>query len=149
VSRPNWAASMFAVAQVWAARGTCDRLRAGCVFVNRDHQIVAAGYNGAPRKQPHCDDVGHLLVDGHCVRTLHAEWNGIIQAARVGVSLKDTRAFITARPCQVCTKMLIQVGVSQIDYLAPYSTDAIADQVEQMLAAAGIPLRGPHQEPSL
>jgi dCMP deaminase len=146
MSRPTWSDTYFALAHVWAQRGTCDRLRAGCVFVNRDHLVVAAGYNGSLRKQPHCDDVGHLMVDGHCVRTLHSEWNAIIQAARTGVSLEGTRAYITARPCQICTKMMIQAGVSQIDYWAPYNTDAQADQVETMLAAAGIPLRGPHQE---
>lgn len=150
MSRPTWSATMFDLAHVWAQRGTCDRLRAGCVFVNRDHLVVAAGYNGSLRKQPHCDDVGHLMdPEGrHCVRTLHSEWNGIIQAARMGVSLVGTRVFITARPCAICTKMLIQAGVSEVHYAAAYNTDAIADQVETMLAAAGIPLRGPHLEPS-
>lgn len=146
MSRPTWSALMFDLAHQWARRGTCPRLRAGVVFVNRDWQVIASGYNGAPRKMAHCDDVGCLMVDGHCTRTLHAEWNGIIQAARIGVSIHETRVFLTARPCQVCTKMLIQAGISGIDYWAAYSTDLIADQVETMLAAAGIPLRGPYQE---
>lgn len=144
--RPSWSATMFAHAVTWAARSTCPRLPVGCVFVNPDWTIATSGFNGAPRKMTHCTEAGCLMVEGHCARALHAEMNGILQAAREGRSLVSTRLFVTHRPCQVCTKMLIQVGVSQIDFLEPYNTDALADQVETMLAAAGIPLRGPHQE---
>lgn len=146
MSRPTWTQTMFDIAHVWARRGTCPRLLVGAVFADRDWQVIASGYNGAPRKLAHCTDAGCLMVDGHCQRALHAEHNGIIQAGRIGVSLKGTRVFLTHRPCQVCVKMLIQTGVSTVDYWAPYNTDAQADQVEVMLAAAGIPLRGPHQE---
>lgn len=146
MTRPTWSYTMFAHALTWAARGTCPRLQVGCVFVDAAWQVRSSGYNGAPRKLPHCIDVGCLMVDGHCQRSIHAEANGILTAARLGISLYGTRVFLTHRPCQVCAKLLVQVGVTAVDFLEPYSTDAQADQVETMLAAAGIPLRGPHQE---
>ena len=77
----------FTVAQ----RSTCDRAHVGAVLV-RDRRMLTTGYNGAPAGLPHCDDVGHLMVDGHCVRTLHAEQNAIIQAALHGVSTESATA---------------------------------------------------------
>lgn len=70
-----------------AARSTCDRAQVGAVIV-KDRRILTTGYNGAPAGLPHCDDIGHLMVDGHCVRTLHAEQNAILQAALHGVSVQ-------------------------------------------------------------
>jgi len=67
-------------------RGTCDRKQVGAIIVV-DHGIVASGYNGAAPGEPHCDEVGHDLVTlangrQNCVRTVHAEENAILQAAR-------------------------------------------------------------------
>jgi dCMP deaminase len=135
---------MFALALTWARRSTCDRLRAGAVAANDQWQVVAAGYNGAPRGFPHCDEVGHLIVDGHCQRTLHAEWNLIIQAARVGVALQGTRIFVTARPCQICAKMLVQAGVSEVHYWRAYNTDGDPTLTEEVFQRAGVPLVGPY-----
>ncbi len=53
----------------------------------RDRMILATGYNGSVRGSAHCDDEGHLMEDGHCVRTVHAEANAIVQAARNGMRL--------------------------------------------------------------
>ena len=69
-----------------AKRSTCDRAQVGAIIV-KDRRILTTGYNGSPAGLPHCDEIGHLMVDGHCVRTLHAEQNAIIQAALHGVSV--------------------------------------------------------------
>lgn len=61
-----------AVAVVVATRATCDRRHVGAVFV-RDKTILSTGYNGSLPGQPHCDDAGHIMEDGHCVRVSHAE----------------------------------------------------------------------------
>lgn len=142
--RPTWTETAFALAQTWALRGTCPRLQAGVVFMDRKWHPIAAGYNGAVRKQEHCTEVGCLMVAGHCTRALHAEQNGIIQAARQGTSIVDSLVFLTARPCQVCAKMLIQVGVAGIHYWAPYNTDQVDTYVEELFKKADVPLRGPY-----
>jgi dCMP deaminase len=64
--------------------------------------ILATGYNGSLRALPHCDEVGHLMDGGHCVRTVHAEANAIVQAARTGVRLEGGEIYVTASPCFGC-----------------------------------------------
>ena len=55
-----------------ATRSTCDRKHVGAVIV-REKTILSTGYNGSIKGLPHCDEAGHEMVDGHCVRTTHAE----------------------------------------------------------------------------
>ena len=105
----------FTVAQ----RSTCDRAHVGAALV-RDRRILTTGYNGAPAGLPHCDDIGHLMVDGHCVRTLHAEQNAIIQAALHGVGTQNATAYVTHQPCLTCAKMLINAGVRRVVYAGNY-----------------------------
>ncbi len=117
--RPSWDDYFMDIAFTVAQRSTCDRAHVGAVLV-RDRRILTTGYNGAPVGSPHCDDVGHLMVDGHCVRTLHAEQNAIIQAALHGVSTEGATAYVTHQPCITCAKMLINSGVRQVVYAGNY-----------------------------
>ncbi len=109
----------FTVAQ----RSTCDRAHVGAVLV-RDRRILTTGYNGSPAGLPHCDDVGHLMIDGHCVRTLHAEQNAIIQAALHGVSIQGATAYVTHQPCLTCAKMIINAGIQRVIYAGDYPDEA-------------------------
>jgi dCMP deaminase len=63
------------------------------------------------------------MVDGHCVRTIHAETNAIIQAALHGVSTRDATCYVTHLPCINCTKALINAGISRIVYGKAYRVD--------------------------
>ncbi len=118
-----------------AERSTCDRAHVGAVIV-RDRRILTTGYNGAPAGLPHCDDVGHLMVDGHCVRALHAEQNAIIQAALHGVNTADSTIYVTHQPCLTCAKMIINAGIRRVVYAGNYP-----DQYSrQFLAEAGVTL---------
>ncbi len=81
-----------------------------------EKRILTTGFNGSPAGQPHCDEVGHLMVDGHCVRTIHAETNAIIQAALHGVSTGGCTCYVTHFPCINCTKALINAGISRLVY---------------------------------
>jgi dCMP deaminase len=113
------------IAVTVAERSTCDRAHVGAVLV-KDKRILTTGFNGSPAGLPHCDDAGHLLVDGHCVRTIHAETNAVIQAALHGVSTKDATCYVTHFPCINCTKTLINAGITRIVYLNDYRVDEIA-----------------------
>lgn len=141
--KPSWDEVMLAQAIMWSRRANCPRLHAGIVFANDDHQTISSGYNGALAGMPECDEVGCLMVDGHCLRTLHAEENAISFAARSNRSLIGCTAYISARPCQKCTKLMIQNGVKKILFWKPYNTDQVDDQVERMLKYAGVPILGP------
>lgn len=103
-----------------AQRSTCDRAQVGCVLV-RDNRILTTGYNGSVTGLGHCDELGHMMVDGHCIRTLHAEQNAIIQAALHGISTRGSIAYITHFPCVTCTKMLINAGVDRVAYFDDYN----------------------------
>lgn len=102
-----------------AERSTCDRAHVGAALV-RDRRILTTGYNGAPAGLPHCDEVGHLMIDNHCVRTLHAEQNAIIQGALHGISIEGATAYVTHQPCLTCAKMLINSGIKRIVYAGNY-----------------------------
>ena len=117
--RPTWDEYFLDIAFSVAERSTCDRAHVGAVLV-RDKRILATGYNGSPAGLPHCDEVGHLMVDGHCVRTLHAEQNAIIQCALHGVSSEGATAYVTHQPCLTCAKMLINAGIERVVYAGSY-----------------------------
>jgi len=110
------------IAYAVAERSTCDRAYVGCVLV-LDKRILTTGFNGSPKGQPHCDEVGHLMVEGHCVRTIHAETNAIIQAALHGVSTKGSSCYVTHMPCINCTKALINAGIVRLVYNVSYRKD--------------------------
>lgn len=110
----------------------------GVTFTTDKYEIIATGVNGAPRGLPHCIDVGCLMIDGHCRRSVHAEINGIIQATRQGHSLMGAYAFITARPCILCSLAMIQAGIVRIVYDKVYNTDGAFDEVMLAFDKAGI-----------
>ena len=132
--RPDWDSYFMKIAHAVSERSTCDRAEVGCVLV-LDKRILTTGFNGSPAGLPHCDEVGHLMVDGHCVRTIHAETNAIIQAALHGVSTRGATCYVTHLPCINCTKALINAGITRIVYEVDYRKDKIA---MSFLKAAGI-----------
>lgn len=126
------------IAKEVASRATCDRKHVGAVVV-RDRSILATGYNGSIRGLPHCDDAGHMMEDHHCVRTLHAEANAIIQAARNGARIEGATIYVTASPCWGCFKMIANAGIVRIVYGEFYRDPRIFEFAEH----CGIELSGP------
>jgi len=132
--RPSWDTYFMQIARDVAARSTCDRAFVGAVLV-RDKHIIATGYNGSPAGLPHCDEIGHLMVEGHCVRTVHAEVNAIVQAAVFGLVTEDATCYVTHFPCLNCTKTLINAHIKRLVYDTSYRMDPIA---VEFLTTAGI-----------
>ena len=114
-----------------ATRATCDRKHVGAVIV-RDRSILATGYNGSIRGLPHCDEDGHLMEDGHCVRTIHAEANAIIQAARNGVRIDAATIYVSASPCFNCFKMIANAGLTRIVFGEFYRDQRIFEFAERL-----------------
>ena len=92
--RKNWDQYFLDIAATVATRSTCDRCHVGCVLV-RDKTILSTGYNGSICGLSHCDEVGHLMENNHCIRTVHAEANAIVQAARNGVMIDNYQCLQT------------------------------------------------------
>ena len=111
--RAGWHEYFMTMAKHAGSRSTCDRKHVGAVIV-RDRTVLSTGYNGSIRGQDHCDDAGHLMEDGHCVRTVHAEANAIIQAAKNGVSVDNAELYTTASPCWQCFRLIANAGIKRV-----------------------------------
>lgn len=129
--RASWDEYFMAIGKQVATRSTCDRKHVGAVIV-RDRMILATGYNGSIRGLPHCDDVGHLMEDGHCVRTTHAEANALVQAARNGVRVEGAGIYVTASPCFGCFKLIANAGLVRIVFGEFYRDERIFDFSKQL-----------------
>ena len=126
--RPSWDDYFMSIAKIVATRGTCDRLQVGAVLV-KDRRIIATGYNGAPPGMPHCDgEGGHQMENGHCIRTVHAEENSLLQAAVMGsMSTVGATVYTTHSPCHHCFKALAVAGVTRIVAGADYQSPAVVE----------------------
>jgi dCMP deaminase len=113
--RVGWHRYFMNIATQVATRATCTRKHVGAVIV-RDRTILSTGYNGSIRGLPHCEDVGCVVEDGHCVSTVHAEANAILQAARNGVAIGDAEIYTTASPCWPCFKLIANSGIRRVYY---------------------------------
>ena len=128
--RVSWETYFMNIAQEVATRSTCDRKHVGAVIV-RGKTILSTGYNGSVRGMHHCDEVGHEMENGHCVRTIHAEANAVVQAARNGVRIDKAEIYVTASPCYDCFKMIANAGISSIYYGKFYRDTRITSLAEQ------------------
>jgi len=120
--RPSWDEYFLEIAKMVGTRGTCDRGRNGAV-IEKNKRIITTGYVGAPMGMSHCDEVGHLMSDvinpdgtisKHCIRTVHAEQNAIIQAALHGISTEGSTLYVKFEPCFTCAKMIINAGIKRV-----------------------------------
>jgi dCMP deaminase len=140
--RASWDEYFMSIAQVVATRSTCPRKYVGAVIV-KNRTILSTGYNGSIRGMPHCSDVGHMMQDGHCVATVHAEANAIIQAAKNGVIIDGATVYVTASPCWNCFKQIANAGVVRICFGEFYRDERIFDIAQQIgLELVHIPLPG-------
>ena len=119
------------IARQVATRATCDRKHVGAVVV-RDRTILSTGYNGSIRGLPHCDEVGHMMENGHCVATVHAEANAILQAAKSGVRIDGATLYTTASPCWPCFKLIANSGCVRIVYGEFYRDPRIFEVAGQL-----------------
>jgi dCMP deaminase len=130
-ARDSWDEYFMAIARTVATRATCDRKHVGAVIV-RDRTILSTGYNGSIRGVPHCDEVGHMMEDGHCVRTIHAEMNAIIQAAKNGTAIVGSSIYVSASPCWNCFKAIANAGLTRIVFGEFYRDQRIFDMARTL-----------------
>ena len=129
--RVDWHRYFMNIAHEVASRATCPRKHVGAVIV-RDKRILSTGYNGSLRGLPHCDEVGCLMEDGHCVATVHAEANAILQAAMNGVRIEGGEIYTTASPCWNCFKLVANAGLNAVYFGEFYREERIHDYAEKV-----------------
>ena len=135
MSRVSWDRYFMNLAREAATRSTCPRKSVGAIVV-RDKAILATGYNGSIRGLEHCTEIGCLMDNGHCVRTVHAEANAILQAARHGPSVDGASIYVTASPCWDCFKLIANAGISRVLYGEFYRDE----RIKEFAREAGIEL---------
>jgi len=138
VKRPDWNEYFMKMAQLVATRTTCIRRGVGAVIV-KEKRVLATGYNGVPKGIEHCLTRGCLreklgIPSGQrqeICRGLHAEQNAFIQAARFGISIKDSVLYCTHQPCVVCAKMLINAGITEVIIGGDYPDDLALEMMKE------------------
>jgi dCMP deaminase len=138
--RPDKSEHYLNRAKVAAERSTCLRRRIGAVIV-KDGVEISSGYVGSPRDTEHCIDIGSCLRRGlgippgeryELCRSVHAEQNAIINAARSGVVIVGGEMYISSQriegqydvksgetrkiygPCIICAKMILNSGLQAV-----------------------------------
>jgi len=122
----------FDIVRAASERSTCNRGKPGAVLIKQG-RVIATGYAGAPSGAPHCDEVGHEIVNvfddptdttfhAHCIRTVHAELNAILQAARFGPSTEGAQMYCMMFPCYACAQAIINAGITEVHSLEDYQT---------------------------
>lgn len=127
-NRIPWDQYFMAQSLLISTRSTCTRLAVGATIV-RNKRVISGGYNGSVSGDVHCSDAGCKIVDGHCVRTVHAEANAILQCAKFGAPTEGADIYVSYFPCLQCTKMIIQAGIENLYYLHDYNNSEYAKEL--------------------
>ena len=137
VKRIPWDQYFMSQSLLISMRSTCTRLAVGATIV-RDRRVISGGYNGSVSGDVHCSEVGCKILDGHCVRTIHAEVNAILQCAKFGVATEGADIYVSYFPCLQCTKTIIQAGIKNLYFLYDYNNNEYAID---LLEHAGINIK--------
>tara|TARA_B100000749_G_scaffold213548_1_gene168387 strand:+ start:3396 stop:3821 length:426 start_codon:yes stop_codon:yes gene_type:complete len=124
MTRPTWDIYFMGIAKQVSQRSTCDRKHVGAVIA-RDKVILSTGYNGSIRGIEHCDQIGHMMENQHCVRTVHAEVNAVAQAAMNGTNINNASVYLTSSPCWSCFKIISNCGIKKIYFGEFYRDERI------------------------
>ena len=105
------------IAQFLATLATCAKKHVGCVILDRNNRILATGYNGAPRNQPHCDKEDPcpaFMDDSISCNAIHAEMNALMQCSNID---NIYTVIVTEIPCVKCRLMIENTGCKRIVYM--------------------------------
>lgn len=139
MTRISWDEYFMEMAELASKRSTCNRRHVGAVIV-KNNQVLATGYNGAPKGLPNCIDMGECIRQKlnipsgerhELCRAVHAEANAITQCAANGVSCIGSTIYITHSPCTMCTKQIINAGIVRIVAKKMYSDEMAKEMIEQ------------------
>lgn len=130
MERISWHQYFMLQSHLIALRSTCERLTVGATII-RENRMIAGGYNGSVSGSAHCVDEGCYVIDGHCVRTVHAEMNAILQCAKFGAQTEGAEIYVTHFPCLPCCKSIIQAGIKTVYYAEDYRNSDYALELFQ------------------
>lgn len=126
-----WDNRFMQIAKTVGSWTSCIRRPVGAVIV-KNHRILTTGYNGAPQGINSCKERNECLRNTleipsgtrqEMCYAIHAEQNAVVQAAKLGVNIDGATIYITHQPCSLCTRILINSGISRIVYNEGYPDD--------------------------
>lgn len=117
---------LMEMARTVARRSDCQRAPDGVgAVLALNGRVISTGYAGAPSGAPGCGQDGSGCDPSQpCTRTIHAEVNAIVFAARHGIAVEGATLYCTLAPCQDCAKLIINSGVKQVVYAKLYRSVA-------------------------
>ena len=140
-SRPTADEYFMAMAMLVATRSTCIRRQVGCVLIDNNNNILATGYNGVVRGQPHCNE-GHPCPGAYSASgkdldlcyAIHAEQNALIQCRDL---TKVYACFCTTAPCVMCTKLFLNTTLTRMIYVESYPQSSISKNISKKTRTTG------------
>lgn len=137
----KWDLRFMEMAELVSTWSSChkENRQVGAVIV-KEKRILTTGYNGAPSEVKSCKEKGACMREQEGIKSgtmqercfaVHAEQNAIIQAARIGVSVKDAVLYCTHQPCSICAKIIINSGIHRIVYRNPYPDEFSRAMLEE------------------
>jgi dCMP deaminase len=123
----DWDDYFMKLAHIIKERSSCIHRKVGAVVV-KENRILCTGYNQPPSGFPHCDETECIrdaleITSGESQEicyAAHAEQNAIAQAAKFGISTRDSTIYITHKPCSICARILINAGIIRVVYGEEY-----------------------------
>ena len=139
--RPTTDEYFMAMAMLVATRSTCVRRQVGCVLIDKNNNILATGYNGVVRGQPHCNE-GHPCPGAESESgkdldkcyAVHAEQNALIQCKDL---TKVYACFCTTAPCVMCTKLFLNTTLKRMIYCEPYPQSIMSKNISNHTRTTG------------
>lgn len=140
----KWDARFMEMAELVSTWSSCFRngRSIGAVIV-KNNRILTTGYNGAPQKIQSCVEKGECMRDKLNIPSgtrhelcfaVHAEQNAIVQASKLGLAIDGATLYCTHRPCTICSKLIINSGISRVVYKHDYPDDFAT----RLLCEAGV-----------
>ncbi|MCL2798281.1 MAG: dCMP deaminase family protein [Firmicutes bacterium] len=141
----KWDKRFMDVAKLVSGWSSCIRegRQVGCVIA-KNKRIITTGYNGASSGIENCAERGACMRTEMGIQSgtrhemcyaAHAEQNAIVQAARLGVSVDGATLYCTHQPCAICSKLIINSGISRIVYEHPYPDDFAVSMLKEACVA--------------
>ena len=131
--RLDWDEYFMSIAFLASCRSPCQRLNVGSIIV-KNNRLVSMGYNGYIQGAPHIS----RMQDNHEQSIIHSEINAIADCAKRGVSLEDSKIYITHYPCVNCFRSIAACGIKEIIYLDDYNNNPI---VQELADDSGITIK--------
>ncbi len=137
----KWDTRFMEIAHKVASWSSCyqENRQIGAVIA-KNKRIMTTGYNGASSGIKSCKEKGFCLrrklgIESGtrhelCYAT-HAEQNAIIQAARMGICIDGATLYCTHQPCAICTKIIINSGITRVVYENGYPDDFSIELFEE------------------